>query len=342
MTKLSVILPVYNVEKYLPRCLDSLLNQTLKDLEIICVNDGSTDNSLNVLNEYASKDNRLVIINQKNNGPGNARNSGLDIAKGEYIGFVDPDDWVEINAFEELYETAKKFDAKVLLFNFKAVSDINTVCHSQTDYFKEKLGYDLDETHYFTRFTLKEHFIDKIWSGIWDKIYSREFLQKFNIRFPESYSGEDWMFNLKVYYYSDKIYYLNKYLYYYYQRRTSLVYSYFDPKFSLITVAKEIQEFFDNHIPEFSQQIEEILTAALARTYKSIHFRRFKFRRDYRNKYKEVFKNDGLKRFLSYLKKNKEPFYRKIFSIRNKFYAVKQKEITIFGFKFLIEKRGQS
>ena len=105
MPKISVIIPVYNVEKYLPKCLDSLINQTLSDIEIICINDCSTDNSLEILEEYASKDERIKIIDLKENqGAAAARNKGLEIAKGEYLGFVDPDDYVDLNFYEELYK----------------------------------------------------------------------------------------------------------------------------------------------------------------------------------------------------------------------------------------------
>ena len=104
MPKVSVIIPVYNVEKYLHQCLDSVANQTLKDIEIICVNDCSKDNSLDILNEYAKKDSRIKIINfEENKGPGVARNAALDIAQGEYIMFLDPDDWYELNACETAY-----------------------------------------------------------------------------------------------------------------------------------------------------------------------------------------------------------------------------------------------
>ena len=119
MPKFSVILPVYNVEKYLRECLESLVNQTLKDIEFICVNDGSTDSSLDILNEYAKKDSRFVIINQHNQGQGVARNNALAVAKGEYVAFVDPDDWVETNMFEELYLKFKETNVDVIQFNFK-------------------------------------------------------------------------------------------------------------------------------------------------------------------------------------------------------------------------------
>ncbi len=111
--KVSIIVPVYNVEKYLKRCLDSLISQTLKDIEIICVNDGSKDNSDKILEEYARKDSRIIIINQENQGISVARNNGMDIAKGKYVGFVDSDDWVDSDFFEKLYNAAEKNNAQM-------------------------------------------------------------------------------------------------------------------------------------------------------------------------------------------------------------------------------------
>ena len=106
--KVSIIVPVYNVEKYLKRCLDSITNQTLKELEIICINDGSTDNSLKILKQYAHKDKRISIINKQNEGLSVARNTGMEAASGEYIGFVDSDDWIDLDFYKKLYTTAKK------------------------------------------------------------------------------------------------------------------------------------------------------------------------------------------------------------------------------------------
>ncbi len=112
--KVSVIIPVYNVESYLQRSLDSVINQTLKDIEIICINDGSTDNSLDILKEYASKDKRIKIIDLAvNQGVANARNIALENANGEYVGFVDPDDYIDLNFYEELYKKAQETDADI-------------------------------------------------------------------------------------------------------------------------------------------------------------------------------------------------------------------------------------
>ena len=115
MPELSVIIPVYNTDKYLEKSLDSLTSQTLKDIEIICVNDGSTDNSLAVLQKYADKDSRIIVINQEHKMQGAARNAGIKIAEGEYIGFVDSDDWVDKDYFEKLYNAVKKYDSDIAL-----------------------------------------------------------------------------------------------------------------------------------------------------------------------------------------------------------------------------------
>ena len=113
--KISVIIPVYNTEKYLRQCLDSVVNQTLKDIEIICINDGSTDNSLQILNEYASSDNRIKLINLiANKGVSFARNFGIRLSKGRYIGFVDSDDWIDLSFYENLYLTTKKQDSDII------------------------------------------------------------------------------------------------------------------------------------------------------------------------------------------------------------------------------------
>lgn len=119
MPKVSIIVPVYNVEKYLSHCLDSLINQTLKDIEIIVVNDGATDNSPKIIEKYAQKDSRIRVVNQKNQGLSGARNSGVKIANGDYISFVDSDDWLDVNFIEKLYSSAIKNNADIAVGGMK-------------------------------------------------------------------------------------------------------------------------------------------------------------------------------------------------------------------------------
>lgn len=116
--KISIIVPIYNVERYLPKCLDSLVNQAMSDIEIICVNDGSTDGSLDVLNDYASRDKRIVIINQDNAGVSIARNNALACVKGEYYMFVDSDDWLDLVTCEEAYKVITENEADCLMFSY--------------------------------------------------------------------------------------------------------------------------------------------------------------------------------------------------------------------------------
>ena len=118
--KVSVIVPVYNVEKYIRQCLESIINQTYKNLEIIVVNDGTKDNSMKIVEEYLS-DERIKVINKENGGIASARNRGIDEATGEYISFVDSDDWLELNTYEKLVEII--VDEDIIVFNYNRVDD---------------------------------------------------------------------------------------------------------------------------------------------------------------------------------------------------------------------------
>jgi len=181
--KVSVIVPIYNVEEFLPRCLDSLLNQTLKEIEIICVNDGSKDNSLNILNEYAQKDARIIIINQENNGASSARNNGLIHATGEYIGYVDADDWVEKDYYKLLYENAKRYNADIAcgeIIRPNAPRKKDIIC------FKHKgIKVAIKSSDKYKLCRLPERCF------VWNKIYNREALLKTKIQFPLRTNYED-------------------------------------------------------------------------------------------------------------------------------------------------------
>jgi len=122
MPAISIILPIYNVEKYLHRCIDSILAQTFKNFECILIDDGSTDNSPAICDDYAAKDSRIVVIHQKNAGVAAARNAGLDIVKGEWIGFVDSDDWCDPDMFKVLYENAIKYNSDVSICGYRNVT----------------------------------------------------------------------------------------------------------------------------------------------------------------------------------------------------------------------------
>ena len=182
--KISVIIPVYNVEKYLGECLDSVINQTLKDIEIICVNDGSTDNSLFILKEYASKDNRIKIIDKENEGLGYTRKRGLKTAIGEYILFLDSDDKYDSNnALEYLYNNIKKNDADILIFCISNYDNGN----------QKKWNLKIDEPENVGKILNFQEFSVYILNGCYsacNKLYSKKFLDGY----------DDWFFPKKIYY----------------------------------------------------------------------------------------------------------------------------------------------
>lgn len=147
MSELSIIVPVYKVEKYLPKCIDSILAQTFKDFELILIDDGSPDNCGKICDEYAEKDNRIVVIHQENAGVSAARNAGLDIATGTYIGFVDSDDWIEPDMYEVLINTAKCKNADVAVCGFNVYTNeaaLNESTHLvEGEYDRNSLLFDL-------------------------------------------------------------------------------------------------------------------------------------------------------------------------------------------------------
>lgn len=200
MKKVSVIIPVYNVENYLRKCLDSLVNQTLKDLEIIVVNDGTTDNSQEIIDEYVKKyPKKVVSIIQENGGQGTARNTGLLHAKGEYIGYVDSDDYVEENMYEELYKKAKEEDSDIVICG-------NNVVKENYDFLSKE---EVD----------KEFLLGKM--AVWNKIYKKNIIVDNKIQFRSKVWYEDLDFTMKVYFSSKKISYVDKPLYNYLLREGS-------------------------------------------------------------------------------------------------------------------------
>lgn len=199
---ISVIIPIYNVENYLNKCLDSIIKQTYKNIEIICINDGSTDSSLEILQNYAKKDVRIKIINQVNKGLGTARNVGLSIANGEFISFVDSDDWVD----EDLYKTCIdniKDDIDIVAFGAKTVNlKNNKIYKGQYSSKNFKKGFNLLN-------------LFNIHTVAWNKLYRHSFLLSNNIIFDTPKTGEDQFFFIKTVLNTQNIFILKKDLYFY-------------------------------------------------------------------------------------------------------------------------------
>lgn len=203
--KVSVLVPIYNVEKFLPECLDSLVNQTLKEIEIICINDGSKDNSLKIIKDYAKNDKRIVIIDKKNSGYGDSMNQGLKKATGEYVGIVESDDFIDKDAFLELYRIAEKYDVEVIKSNFYEYYGETKKDSTVSDMFSpDQIGKVIDPRKH------REIFYQP--PCIWAAIYKNSFLKENGINFLPTPGAayQDAGFNFKVWSVARKAYFVKK------------------------------------------------------------------------------------------------------------------------------------
>lgn len=206
--KVSILVPCYNVAKYLPECLDSIVNQTLGSIEIICINDGSTDETLDIIKRYAEKDSRIVIIDKENEGYGKSMNRGIDAATGEYIGIVESDDWVEPDAFETLFNTAKKHKADVVKADF-------VFFDNDTRAERPSWGIGLDKYYFDMVFCPAVIAPQIIWSGhpsIWTCLYKTKMIRGRRIYFPTTpgASFQDMGFKPKTFIAAERFVYIDK------------------------------------------------------------------------------------------------------------------------------------
>lgn len=212
--KISIVMPTYKVEKYFRQCIESVINQTLKDIEIIPVDDGSPDNCGKIMDEYAANDSRIKPIHQENGGYGKAVNAGMAVATGEYIGIVETDDWCEPNMFEKLYTQAKKLDADVSKCGFYVYNSFRKG-EKQNKPWKHKFenieSFPSDKTFKITEYPLLARFHASIWSNI----YKKEFLEKNNIKLNETgfASYQDFPFMIEVMCKAEKISVVPNYYY---------------------------------------------------------------------------------------------------------------------------------
>ena len=204
--KVSVIVPVFNVEKYLRQCLDSILQQTYQNLEIIIINDGSTDGSDAICREYAGKDSRISYFAKENTGISDTRNVGIRQATGEYVTFVDSDDWVEHTYVEELHDKLKAYDADIAITNYYLFNEADSLFYfyiTDEDYYEQVYSpAQLIEGLYETKFNKSFALI-----SAWGKLYKRTLFE--DLLFPKGQIGEEGFFNLKAYLMSDRVIYLN-------------------------------------------------------------------------------------------------------------------------------------
>lgn len=223
--QISVIIPVYNVEQYLEKSLNSVINQTYRNLEIICVDDGSTDKSGTIIDEYASKDSRIKVIHKENKGVASARNCALEIATGEYITFLDPDDWVEPEMYKVMIEKMEKYKAKVSVCGiYKNWPDKEIEMKNEVDIPEDSI-ISRDN---FLKYCFKRYEYMGFCGYLWNKIFTREILidpcSHEKMIFDESFQvASDLMFFAPIAVNVESSVYINKPLYHYFQRTDSLI-----------------------------------------------------------------------------------------------------------------------
>lgn len=266
--QVSIIVPVYNVENYIERCLNSLVNQTFKDIEIITINDGSTDKSLELLNKYAKEDIRISVIDLGDEGVSYCRNLGIEKANGKYIMFVDSDDWIDSSMVEVLYKKAEENKLDLVMCSY---------IREFKDHSKEKI-FNLPQEIIYKDNEVKNELLRKLVGPIkeelsnpemldalgtvWGKLYRADILKENKIKFvdlKEIGSAEDTLFNIFTFNYLKKLMFLNKPMYHYWRDNLKSVTSQYNPKL------KEQRKVFFKYISDFIREnnFEQVFEEAL-------------------------------------------------------------------------------
>lgn len=221
MHLISIIVPIYNVEKYLNKCIDSIINQTYKNIEIILINDGSEDNSGKICDKYAKEDSRIKVIHKKNGGLSDARNVGIDASQGDYIAFIDSDDWVDLYMIERLYNLIIQHKADIVQGDYIEVYDEDNILKNIT---KEEINFY--NSNQMLEYLYGEKYVKTV--VVWNKLYKKELFDQ--IRFPKGRLHEDEFTTYKVIHRANTIIDSNLPVYYYRQRESSIMNSDFNIK----------------------------------------------------------------------------------------------------------------
>lgn len=275
MIKVSIIVPVYNAEKYLERCVDSIINQTLKDIEIILVNDGSTDRSSEILERY-TEDSRVKVLNIKNSGPGKARNEGIKISKGKYLAFVDSDDYIHETFLEKLFNVADNNNVEIIMTNYNSINTFNGVNTIINHNLECGIVYDKDKIkkYIISKFTNYENYG---FFNLWNKLYLREYILNLGFLIDETREhGEDWLFNIKVFLNLNYFICINEPLYnYIHSNRNSLMNKYREDQFELyLDGRKRITNLLSNDMINYNELNKTFIyefSSYIVKTYRNVN-----------------------------------------------------------------------
>ncbi len=326
---ITVILPCYNVGRYIEKSLSSILNQTIKNIEVICINDGSTDDTLDILNCYSINDERVKIYNQKNQGQGIARNNGIKHANGEYIAFVDPDDWIEYNMYENLYRLAVQSDVDFI------ECGLNKYYETSGELKKVKFDYPACENKIFNY----KNDLNYVFKGTslspCNKLFKKSFIIDNDIYFSNRRLSEDQIFTLKAKVKAKKIIYIPKNYYNYRIRPQSSLTTKKRENLHFENIVSEIKDFFKSQelYNDFKDYIDEA-TINIVREHYTLcpDYLKNKFlinaKKNLDSNLFNIFNNN---REIH----NKNSFLENIFSLKNENkFGIKYKRITFLGLKW--------
>lgn len=293
---ISIIIPVYNGERYLSKCIDSILNQTYSNLEVILVDDGSTDSSPKICDKYSKKDNRIKVIHKKNGGVSSARNMGISKSTGDYIGFVDSDDYIEPNMYENLFNALKDSHTEISMCGYNELENnkiIKSVIHHKNKISGEEL--------------LKDIFEELFRPVVWNKLFKRHlfFDAQGQICFPENVSfGEDALMITSILSPTDTISIVNEALYNYNIFNNSLSHNLTDDKkLSIIYYRDTLKEVCSKKFPKLSNQLEEACFNITVLLLIELHFSNLKNKKDYISSLKKDVKKYRPQKFKYKLKR---------------------------------------
>lgn len=285
MVEISVILPVYNSEEYLKECLESLLNQTFKDLEVLCIDDGSSDASLSILKEYEKADNRIIVISQENMGVARTRNNALKSVKGNYVYFMDSDDCLDKNAFKKLHDNITSNESDFCIMKAIFVNGTEEYKFPAFELEKE-LGKVNFNNFTFTYKDVKSHVLNDLFAP-WLKLYSTDFLKSSGeFTFPEIKSYSDAPFHVKTMLRASKISFVPEYLYYYRENDDSLVHS-SSNTINFFKLSDIIEDYLNNN--GFMDELKEEFNAF--KVVKLVYYMGFTDSDEYYSKAKEELSN---------------------------------------------------
>lgn len=243
---ISIIVPIYNVQKYIRRCIESILTQTYRNLEIILVDDGSTDACPQICDEYAVEDSRIKVIHKENGGLSDARNAGIEIATGEYIGFVDSDDYILPQMYEILYKACLDYDVAIAMCGRKVIDENGKILKDEFCTNTNSLLSAKEAVESLLTF-------DKCDPAAWDKLYKRNLFS--DIRYPVGVHYEDQNITARLFYYAGKVCHIGKALYIYMKRAGSITNRFFNQhSIDEVKQAELLKVFVDEKYPELRKK----------------------------------------------------------------------------------------